>query len=88
MKTIKQTIIENLQTIYNAEIISQFEYDSRGDYVEVFTKEVLFKFNHLNIICYLWVGQNGKMVWSVTNCRKTARPVFGNIAVELKTQKN
>lgn len=88
MKTIKETIIENLQTIYNAEIIPKMEYNSNGGYEEVFTNEVLLKFYYVNTMCYLWVGPKGKMVWSVSKFRKTARPVTGKLVPELKTEKN
>lgn len=88
MKTIKETIIKNLQTIYNAEIIPKMEYNFNGDLIEVFTNEVLLKFNYVGTPCYLWVGPNGKMVWSVSNYRRTAHPVSGKLVTELKTEKN
>jgi hypothetical protein len=89
MKTIRQTIIENLQNIYNAEIIPKFEYNAVGDYVEVFTKDVLLKFNYENKTYYMWVGPKGKMIWSTSNFYKTAKPVSDNkLIIELKKEKN
>ena len=84
MKTIRQTIIDNLLNKHKGEILVQKEYDGEGNYVEVKSEEIQVKCKYFGNTVYIWIGRKGKLVWSVKNLRSHAEHIIGNFSVELK----